>query len=150
MTDQHHFNPQRIFIILFVLTALEVAWGTWIPYDIKWLLWGGLLIFAFWKGLLIFMYFMHMKFEGWVVKALIAPTPALIAIVFFALLPDVASNDRLVYDVGDQYDPAQGKVVEIGNATNDPREHGAKLIGPDGELRDAHHGEGHGSAGAGH
>ena len=141
MSEQHHFNPQKIFLMLFILTAVEVAWGTFIPYEMKWLLWGGLLIMAFWKGLLIFMYFMHMKFEGWVVKALIAPTPLLIAVVVFALVPDVASNDRLEYRVGDQYDPDQGKVVEIGYSTGDPREGGKKLVGEDGHVHDADHGE---------
>jgi cytochrome c oxidase subunit IV len=137
MSHQAQFNPQKIFATLFVLTAVEVGWGLSVPYSNKLLLWGGLLAFAFWKGLLIFMYFMHMKFEGWIVKGLIAPTPFLIAVVVFALWPDVASNDQLIYRLTDQFDPQQGKVVEIGHGTEDPREHGKKEIGPDGQLRDA-------------
>jgi hypothetical protein len=57
---------------------------------------------------------MHMKFEGWIVKALIAPTPVLIAIVVFALMPDVSNNKQLVYPVGSQIDKSgehPGKVV---------------------------------------
>jgi caa(3)-type oxidase subunit IV len=110
MTEVHHFNSTRIFFTLFVLTAVEVTWS-FIPFP-KWALWGGLLVFAFWKGLLIFTYFMHMKFEGWVVKALIAPTPVLIAIVVFAITPDVARNDQLIEPVGSQIDPVTGRVVE--------------------------------------
>jgi cytochrome c oxidase subunit IV len=144
MSHEMQFNPQKIFITLFVLTGLEVAWGYSVPYDNKLLLWGGLLVFAFWKGLLIFMYFMHMKFEGWICKCLIAPTPLLITVVVFALWPDVVVNDQLIYGLAEQYDPQQGKVVEIGNGTNDPRGHGAQLVGADGQLHDV---ESHGEAG---
>ena len=146
MSHQPEFNPQKIFLILFTLTAVEVAWGMSISHEMKWLLWGGLMVFALWKGMLIFMYFMHMKFEGWIVKCLIAPTPIMIAIVFFALVPDVASNDKLIYHLTDQFDPHQGKVVEIGHATNDPRENGKKVVGPDGQLHEASE---HGSASEG-
>ena len=63
MTEQHHFDANKIFYALFVLTAVEVAWGVLFPYEWKFVLWSGLLICAYLKGLLIFMYFMHMKFE---------------------------------------------------------------------------------------
>lgn len=104
MSDQHSFSAKRVFITLFILTAVEVAWGELMPYDNKLLLWGGLLAFAFWKGALIFMYFMHMKFEGWIIKGLLAPTPLLIAIVLCAVMPDVSFNNRLDWDVGAQLD----------------------------------------------
>ncbi len=114
--DSHPtFSANKIFGILFVLTALEVFWGVYLckhsPHLIKW---GGLLVFAFWKGIMIYTYFMHMKFEGWIVKALIAPTPFLIAVVVFALMPDVSNNRQLVYPVGSQVDKSgthPGKVV---------------------------------------
>ena len=35
MSEEHHFNPQKIFVTLFVLTALEVLWGKLMPYDQK-------------------------------------------------------------------------------------------------------------------
>ena len=115
--DQPAFSANKIFTILFVLTAIEVAWGAYIfkhsPHLIKW---GGLLIFAFWKGILIYTYFMHMKFEGWIVKCLIAPTPVLILVVVFALMPDVSHNAQLVYPVGSQVDKSgaqPGKVVGL-------------------------------------
>ena len=100
---QPAFSANKIFITLFILTAAEVLWGAVLfkhsPHLIKW---GGLIVFAFWKGILIYTYFMHMKFEGWIVKCLIAPTPFLIAIVVFALMPDVSNNSHLVYPVGSQ------------------------------------------------
>ena len=110
MSEQdHQFNANKIMVTLFILTTLEVIWGAWlIPYTWKFALWGGLLIFAFWKGILIFMYFMHMKFEGWICKCLIVPTPFMVMIIYFALLPDVSLNDRLIHDVGDQLDPVDG------------------------------------------
>lgn len=105
-----HFSAERIFIGLFILTALEVGWSqlhflSTIPMRL------GLVVFAFWKGYLIFTYFMHMKFEGWVVKGLIAPTIPLVAIVVFATMPDVALNEKLKYPVGYQR-LADGEIVD--------------------------------------
>jgi len=118
MSEQEHgFDANRILVALFVLTAVEVAWGAFVPYGIKWALWGGLLIFAFWKGFLIFMYFMHMKFEGYICKCLIAPTIPLVLIFFFALVPDIASNDRMNHRIADQLDPVSGTIAEIGTGS---------------------------------
>ena len=108
------FSANKIFVMLFVLTMIEVAWGLGFKHSPHLLKWGGLIVFASWKGILIYTYFMHMKFEGWIVKALMIPTPFLIAIVVFALMPDVSHNDRLVYPVGSQVDKSHthpGKVV---------------------------------------
>jgi len=108
------FSANKIFITLFVLTMVEVGWGLGFQHAPHWIKWGGLIVFAFWKGILIYTYFMHMKFEGWIVKSLMIPTPFLIAIVVFALMPDVSHNDRLVYPVGSQVDKSNahpGKVV---------------------------------------
>ena len=68
-----------------MLTAVEVTWGMVFKHSPHIIKWGGLCIFAYWKGLLIFKYFMHMRFEGWLVKALVAPTPLLILILLTAL-----------------------------------------------------------------
>ena len=124
MTEQHHFSANRIFVILFALTAIEVAWS-FFPFP-RWALWGGLLIFAFYKGFFIFTYFMHMKYEGWICKALIAPVVPLVGIVLFATMPDVAYNEKLVYPQGSYLDPATGDVV---------------LELPDGAHGDAGHGD---------
>jgi len=124
MSTEHDAHPtfsaNKIFVTLFILTAVEVLWGAVVfkhsPHLIKW---GGLIVFAFWKGIMIYTYFMHMKFEGWIVKALIAPTPFLIAVVVFALMPDVSNNSQLVYPVGSQIDKTgthPGKVVDMTEA----------------------------------
>ena len=118
------FSANKIFVTLFVLTMVEVGWGLGFKHSPHWIKWGGLMVFAFWKGILIYTYFMHMKFEGWIVKSLMIPTPFLIAIVVFALMPDVSHNDRLVYPVGSQIDKSNahpGKVV--GMTTPQPATH---------------------------
>ncbi len=107
MSDDHkQFNAEKIFFALFLFTALEVGWGVLgnktdmsrIP------LWGGLMFFALLKGYLILAYFMHFKFEGWIVKGLIAPTPFLILYMMAILRPDVGDNGKLDFPIGSQLD----------------------------------------------
>ncbi len=129
MSDDHSFNSNKVFFILFLLTAVEVAWS-FIPLP-RWALWGGLLVFAFMKGLLIFMYFMHMKFEGWIVKGLIAPTPILILIAVFALMPDVSNNSKLVNPVGAMVDAESGQVTTMNDLEYEKR-HAEKAGGQHG------------------
>ena len=105
------YSVMRIFIVLFVLTAIEVLFGMAFR-EPRWLLWSGLLICAFLKGLLIFMYFMHMKFEKYLVWSLIAPTPLLVGVVVFALMPDVSFNGLRDHPVGDQLNE-QGRIVDL-------------------------------------
>lgn len=93
------YSIWRIFVALFALTAIEVAWGMFFR-DPRWLLWSGLLICALLKGLLIFMYFMHMKFERWLVWSLILPTPLLMVVFFGYITKDVAYNDNRDYANG--------------------------------------------------
>jgi caa(3)-type oxidase subunit IV len=110
-----HFSPERIFGFLALFTALEVAWGL-AGKHFGWnrpMLWGGLLFFAFLKGWLIAVYFMHLKFEGWVVKSLILPTPFLVMVIFGYVMPDVANHEAPhVHPIGSAVDPDTGAVVE--------------------------------------
>jgi caa(3)-type oxidase subunit IV len=109
-----HFSANKVFLYLFLFTILEVGWGL-AGKHFGWnrpMLWGGLLFFAFLKGWLIAVYFMHLKFEGWVVKSLILPTPFLIMVIFGYVMPDVADDEsRLVHPVGSEVDPATGRVI---------------------------------------
>ena len=109
-SDEHEFNATRIFGFLFLYTALEVAWGMFYEGP-RWALWGGLLLFAYLKGYLIFTWFMHMKFEGWIVKGLMLPTVPLVAIVIFANMPDTSFNDDMLYPIGSQLEV---ELVEVG------------------------------------
>ncbi len=105
------YSIKKIFIVLFVLTAVEVAVGVLID-DPKWFKWSLLLILAVWKGGLILMYFMHMKFEKFIVWSLIAPTPLLVLVVLLALMPDLSFNKVRDYPVGYQLNE-QGEVVDM-------------------------------------
>jgi cytochrome c oxidase subunit IV len=108
------YSVLKIFIILFTCTALEVLWGMYLrpPTYPRWLLWGGLLVFALIKGLYILMYFMHMKYERFLVWSLILPTPLLVAVVVFALMPDLAFKDELRdFPVGQMIQ--DGEVVDV-------------------------------------
>jgi len=95
------YNVTKIFIALFVLTAIEVAWA--MPHFIREsraLLWSGLILCAMIKGSLIFMYFMHMKYERWLVWALVLPTPLLVMVIFGYVTPDLSFNQRRDYPNG--------------------------------------------------
>lgn len=112
MSDAHDFNANKIFVLLFLATALEVAWGLWMPGP-NWWVWGGLIAMAFYKGFYILQYFMHFRFEGWIVKGLIAPTPLLIIILLAALGPDVMFNDRMDHSITDMANPETGEVEHL-------------------------------------
>jgi caa(3)-type oxidase subunit IV len=113
--DDKHFDANKIFYALLAFTVLEVGWGL-AGKNFGWnrpMLWGGLLFFAFLKGWLIAVYFMHLKFEGWVVKSLILPTPFLILVIFGYVMPDVADEEsNLIHPIGSEFDPASGAVIE--------------------------------------
>ena len=125
------YSAIKIGIILLVLTVLEVFWGMTMRDFGRVVLWGGLLAFAFAKGILILMYFMHMKFEKMIVWCLILPTPLLIAVVLFALMPDISMNNQLDNPIGSMRSEA-GQVVGLALEA----QHGA------------HAGEAHGEPGA--
>ncbi len=117
MSADKHFDANRVFVFLFALTMAEVLWGyafgQWFPAG-KLVLWGGLLFFAFYKAWLIAVYFMHLKFEGWVVKSLLAPTPFLVMVIFGYVMPDVANKEgNLIHPIGYAYDPEHGGVVDL-------------------------------------
>jgi caa(3)-type oxidase subunit IV len=129
----HTFNAQKVFLGLFAFTAIEVGWG-YAGHYLHWgklLLWGGLIVWALCKGFLIASYFMHLRFEGWIVKGLIAPTPVLVVVILAALTPDVGAPDesKLVNKIGSMYDPATGMVRDLGHG---PGGHGAPAEGASG------------------
>ena len=111
--DNKHFSADRIFVFLFALTALEVAWGyaggLWFDWG-KLLLWGGLLFFASYKAWLIAVYFMHLKFEGWVVWSLILPTPFLVMVIMGYVGSDVGDDQHLINPIGAMRNPLNGEM----------------------------------------
>lgn len=109
--EKIHFNAEQIFIKLFILTAAEVGWGYLAKDWGKILLWGGLILCAIWKAVLIAVYFMHLKFEGWIVKGLIVPTPILVLVIFGYVMPDIANKEgNLIHPIGAMLDPTTGEV----------------------------------------
>jgi len=115
MSEDKHFNADQVFKYLILFTALEVAWGyvggTRVLDWNKLMLWGGLLFFATLKAWLIAVYFMHLKFEGWVVKSLILPTPFLVMVIMGYVLGDVANDDApLNHPIGSMMDSDTGTV----------------------------------------
>jgi len=118
------YSIGKIFTALFVLTAIEVAWGMFFR-DPRWFLWSGLLICAMIKGLLIFMYFMHMKFERWLVWSLILPTPLLMLVFFGYITKDVSFNDNRDYPNGMMMNH-EGRVVPMSEMKSEAHgSHGA-------------------------
>jgi cytochrome c oxidase subunit IV len=110
--DNKHFSPERIFLFLFALTALEVGWG-YAGYGFDWgkvMLWGGLLFFAAYKAWLIAVYFMHLKFEGWVVWTLLLPTPFLVLVIMGYVGSDVGDDQHHIHPIGAMHDPAKGEI----------------------------------------
>lgn len=129
MSGDKHFNADKIFFGLFLFTALEVLWGyafgVW-THPGKLVLWGGLLFFAFLKGWLIAIYFMHLKFEGWVVKSLLLPTPFLVMVLLGYVMPDVGKKIEdggpLINPIGASVDPETGEVNPYMQAPSDGAE----------------------------
>jgi hypothetical protein len=105
-------DSKKVLFLLAVLTAVEVGWAVLLPIPV-WAIRAGLVALALWKGYLIFMFFMHMKFEGWIVKGLMLPTVPLMFILVFANMPDTSFNDKLVYPIGSMASPDGGEVHEI-------------------------------------
>ena len=112
MSDSHAMDSKKVLILLAILTAVEVGWAVLLPIPV-WAIRAGLIALALWKGYLIFMFFMHMKFEGWIVKGLMLPTVPLMFIVVLANMPDTSFNDKLVYPIGSMASPDGGDVHEI-------------------------------------
>jgi cytochrome c oxidase subunit IV len=111
------YSIWNIFVALFVLTGVEVFWGYAFHHNTGFMFhmpvaffWSGLLLMAVVKGLLIFMYFMHMRFERWIVWGLILPTPLLVMIVLAANMPDTSFNDQRDHPIGYLIDET-GEVV---------------------------------------
>lgn len=111
MAADKQFSPEKVFLWLFIFTVAEVAFGLVFHDARKLFLWSGLGIFAFLKGWLIMVYFMHLKFEGWVVKSLILPTPLLVLVIWGYVSPDVSKSEILDAPIGSMYDNETGEVV---------------------------------------
>jgi caa(3)-type oxidase subunit IV len=134
-SDHGDFSANKVFIWLFILTAAEVAWGVMLAGQPPWILWTGLIACAIAKALLIAIYFMHLKFEGWIVKGLILPTPFLIMVMLFYVSPDIAKSQQLDNPIGSFTDRNTGEVHSSIPDVNLHDEPQGELL--DEELREA-------------
>jgi cytochrome c oxidase subunit 4 len=78
-----HTRPNYILIwlYLFLMTVAEVALAFELPFsrNVKLLL---LLVLALWKAMLVALFFMHLKFERWRLRAIfMVPLPLAIILV---------------------------------------------------------------------
>ena len=82
MTTEHvRPNYILIWVYLFVLTVIEVAAAFLSHIPKHWLILI-LVFFAIWKALLVALYFMHLKFERWRLRAIfMVPIPLAIILV---------------------------------------------------------------------
>jgi cytochrome c oxidase subunit 4 len=82
MTTEHSRpNYILIWVYLFVLTVIEVGAAFLSHIPKHWLILI-LVFFAVWKALLVALYFMHLKFERWRLRAIfMIPIPLAIILV---------------------------------------------------------------------
>jgi cytochrome c oxidase subunit 4 len=82
MTTEHvRPNYILIWVYLFVLTVIEVGAAFLSHIPKHWLILI-LVFFAVWKALLVALYFMHLKFERWRLRAIfMVPIPLAIILV---------------------------------------------------------------------
>ncbi len=134
MSDNHEtFSVFKIFILLLIMTAIEVVYGeigNRYFYEQKFWLWGGLLLCAFIKGYYIFFYFMHVKYEGMIVKGNVLFTVPLIIYFMIMLTPDTGTNPQFNYGVAQQFDPMTNEVEHIGHGSRNVVNHGVRHLYP--------------------
>jgi cytochrome c oxidase subunit 4 len=78
----------KIFVVLFVLTVVEVG-AAKLPMN-KWLIGFTLLALAFFKAGLVAAFYMHLKFEGRLLYLVCSIPIVLVALLTLGLTPDVA------------------------------------------------------------
>ncbi len=88
MHVESHAPYMKIFGLLALFTAAEYAYASFLPIGFIALVLG-LMVMAITKAALVGMYFMHLKFEGKWVYAMLIPAGILALILTFGLIPDV-------------------------------------------------------------
>jgi len=88
MYVESHAPYMKIFFLLALFTAAEYAYATFLPVGFAMLVLG-LMVLAITKATLVGMYFMHLKFEGKWVYAMLIPASILALILVCGLVPDV-------------------------------------------------------------
>ena len=77
----------KVFAWLTALTIAEIAWGVYVQ-EPRFLLIAGLSILAAIKAAMVGLYYMHLKYEGKVIWAVILFPIILVGVMIAGLLPD--------------------------------------------------------------
>lgn len=89
--ESHVPTYLRVFVVLLVFTVLEYFYAMLVQSHFVSLVLG-LMALALTKAALVGMYFMHLKFEGRWVYAMLVPACALAAALVLALIPDIGTR----------------------------------------------------------
>ena len=90
-TPHHKVNYVLIFVVLIILTVVTVAVAFKRFHD-EWINLGIALLVASLKALLVARYFMHLKFEGKLIKLTLVFPILLCVIMVAALIPDIVAE----------------------------------------------------------
>lgn len=96
--ESHTQQYIRIFFVLLVFTIAEYCYATFLPNISFVTLVLGLMAMAIFKASLVGLYFMHLKFEGKWVYAMLIPAGILAIVLTTALIPDVAMQPPVTED----------------------------------------------------
>ncbi|MEM8885162.1 MAG: cytochrome C oxidase subunit IV family protein [Planctomycetota bacterium] len=94
MSEAHESHDKLyywIFAWLTVWTVLEIGWAEWFHPDTgaaRWILISGLAGMAAIKAGLVGLYYMHLRWEGWLIWAAIIFPLVLSVVMVIGLLPD--------------------------------------------------------------
>jgi len=88
--DHHTSQYKKVFLILLVFTLAEYFYAAFFADHSFVVLVLGLMAMAIFKATMVGLYFMHLKFEGKWVYAMLVPACILAGVLTFALMPDVA------------------------------------------------------------
>ncbi len=91
----------RVFVSLAIFTAVEYFYAR-IFKDAFTTLVLGLMTWAIIKATLVGLYFMHLKYEGKWVLAMLVPAGILACVLVFALMPDIAMQPVTEINSGDE------------------------------------------------
>lgn len=88
MSEEHVSHPYyKVFAWLTALTIAEIAWGVYVQ-EPRFLLISGLAILAAIKAAMVGLYYMHLKYEGKLIWAVIIFPVILVGVMIAGLLPD--------------------------------------------------------------
>lgn len=103
MTDSHpEPNYMAVFYALTVLTVAEIGVASWTSLGRPTII-TGLLVMAFTKAAMVALWYMHLKFEKWLLYLICAMPILLVCILIGFTMPDIGRPDALTPLFGEPY-----------------------------------------------